>query len=743
MKSSRNDFSLRILCMLLCAVLWIPTALTGCADEAPEWDTPDTPGTSDIPEPEPEPETETESEPETEPENPNLKVFLGDLNWDGVDDRIEVDVTGAQPITVTDGVNGASRLYESRFQTNGKPGGVALVQNYYEQYDALIEWYAYEEVNPRDYRRRQLTIRYEVFALDKTTNEPSRLKSGGQTFETTNRSAYEAYRYAIADLLETMRQYLGKAHMLIDTSTGKARYGDPTAPVTPDYEYIYTDFTPTEPALDTALLLQRMEEAMGGERDMTVDLRMDLSMTGNGIEPTDMTLLQSTTRMEALGEEFPALLTTVQSGDTTVEMRFLPSTLYYNMGSQGKYMILLQWKQFRTLFSQQGELNQPMYDTTHFTSVTAEQNANEQWVITLAQPDTQMTQLLYASMMESMGEIDAKVSILTVSFVITLDASNRIARQEMVIAVNAEFSDGQNATITLTTAWDYTEYGGERVITVPADYDDYTPCTYDDFYESEYDAELLFIDDVNSDGVGEYLYLVNEPRHTPTQPVVDIQVYDPALGNFINSAEVMRTQFSASGFYIYYDENDVPYLLHYSMVHDNSGGPHISIVQASYTVYRIEPETNGVHTYMDVLTRQTLELYNMSYEAWSENYEQLSAFTDGLNALLSDSVMIADSSTGELWLGDGTITMEVDFSWLFVDYLYEPEEGFALDRGTLRVESDTLTVHATPELREDNVIGSLAKDDYVVRIAQSADWSLILYDGTLGYISAHRVSEQY
>ena len=52
-------------------------------------------------------------------------------------------------------------------------------------------------------------------------------------------------------------------------------------------------------------------------------------------------------------------------------------------------------------------------------------------------------------------------------------------------------------------------------------------------------------------------------------------------------------------------------------------------------------------------------------------------------------------------------------------------------------------MHATPELREDNVIGSLSKDDYVVRIAQSADWSLILYDGTQGYISAHRVSEQH
>jgi hypothetical protein len=368
-------------------------------------------------------------------------------------------------------------------------------------------------------------------------------------------------------------------------------------------------------------------------------------------------------------------------------------------------------------------------------------------VITLSHPDAQMTQLLYATMMESIGEIDAKISIDSVSFDITLDASNRLARQEMTISVHAEFSAEQSATITSTTIWDYTEYGGERVVKVPADYDDYMPCTYDDFYESEYVADLLFMDDVNGDGVGEYLYIVNEPYHDPSQPVVDILIYDPAHAYFINTAEVMRTHFSVGGFYVYYDENDVPYLLHYNALRDADNSGAFSRFEASYVVYRIEPEKNGIHTYMDMLTQNSVQVYDTNADNWEEQYAQICKFTDELNALLDQSIMIADSSTGELWLGDGASTMEVDFSWLFAEFLYELDPGYKHDRRVLLVDSYALTVRSSPEVSAEgetsNVIGYLGEGDTVVRIATDAAWSLILYDGGLGYVSNNYVRELY
>jgi hypothetical protein len=273
------------------------------------------------------------------------------------------------------------------------------------------------------------------------------------------------------------------------------------------------------------------------------------------------------------------------------------------------------------------------------------------------------------------------------------------------------------------------------------------PCTYDDFYESEYVADLLFMDDVNGDGVGEYLYIVNEPYHDPSQPVVDILIYDPAHAYFINTAEVMRTHFSVGGFYVYYDENDVPYLLHYSALRDADNSGAFSRFEASYVVYRIEPEKNGIHTYMDVLTRNSVQVYDTNADNWEEQYAQICEFTDALNALLDQGIMIADSSTGELWLGDGASTMEVDFFWLFAEFLYELDPGYKHDRRVLLVDSYALTVRSSPEVSAEgetsNVIGYLGEGDTVVRIATDAAWSLILYDGGLGYVSNNHVRELY
>ena len=150
---------------------------------------------------------------------------------------------------------------------------------------------------------------------------------------------------------------------------------------------------------------------------------------------------------------------------------------------------------------------------------------------------------------------------------------------------------------------------------------------------------------------------------------------------------------------------------------------------------------------MDVLTRNSVQVYDTSADTWEEHYAQICEFTDALNTLLYDSIMIADSSTGELWLGDGASTMEVDFSWLFADFLYELAPGYKLDRRTLQVDSFALTVRSSPEVTAEgepsNVIGYLAQGDTVIRIATDAAWSLILYDGGLGYVSNNYVTELY
>jgi hypothetical protein len=243
------------------------------------------------------------------------------------------------------------------------------------------------------------------------------------------------------------------------------------------------------------------------------------------------------------------------------------------------------------------------------------------------------------------------------------------------------------------------------------------------------------------------LYLsTGDPYHFAGQPIVNIGVYDPARGNFIYWDEIMRTHFGTEGFYLYYDENETPYMLIYSIQRTEQGffasDTNIpAFAEMSYTVMRIKPEENGIYTYHDPLIRKVAYLYDPEVCSWEENSATLNTFLSELNALMGRSVMIADTSLGELWVNtEGeTISYEIDPMWLFGDFEFTFDEGFTYDRTTLEVTSFALTVRSTPnkpaEGEPDNIIGYLAQGDYVVRIARSSDWSLILYDGQLGFVS--------
>jgi hypothetical protein len=291
-------------------------------------------------------------------------------------------------------------------------------------------------------------------------------------------------------------------------------------------------------------------------------------------------------------------------------MAIAGTTYYYDLGEQGKYMVILNGKQRMEMVEQYaGGVSSPAYNTADFSKSSIAKDENGRWVISLSEPNEEMKALLYTAITESMGEgEEILLSDITVAYDITLDSSNRIAEQHMLVGVTADFATGEQAEIEVRYAWQYGGYDDPQTLGVPADYEDYFPCTYDDFYESEYISEVLYADDLNSDGVAEILYLVNDPHHAPMQPVVNVGVYDPAIGNFIYWDEIMRTHFSAEGVYLYYDENKVPYLLLYGIERSQQGffasDTNIpAFAQMSYVIMRIKPEENGIYTYHDVHTR--------------------------------------------------------------------------------------------------------------------------------------------
>jgi hypothetical protein len=113
-------------------------------------------------------------------------------------------------------------------------------------------------------------------------------------------------------------------------------------------------------------------------------------------------------------------------------------------------------------------------------------------------------------------------------------------------------------------------------------------------------------------------------------------------------------------------------------------------------------------------------------------------------ALVDQGILVADSSLGELLIGDGTYTLELDFTWLFADYEDRIPDGFSYVPATLEIQADMLPVYSSPQSsaqeESSGTIGTLAQGDYVVRIASSDTQSMILYGGEIGYISNSHVT---
>ena len=711
MHQVRHSTAIRLLCGLLVCLLFMSTLL-GCRTPEPDVDppveeSPDSPSTnyedniiSFIPDPDLNPDSDTDTDSDVDagdrsyPEEGDLSkaVFWSDINWDGTLDRVVVDRLADLPITVYSGTS-TTVLYKSSFSISNRetPGGVALIKEYYEQYDAMLEWSVSEQVNPSNYRQRRLTIRYTVLQINRTTGEVEKLKNAQKSFDTSSEATYAYNEGKILDLLNELDQYFRDAYILVDTSSGFWMHGDPEAPTHPTYEYEFTPFVPVEPAPTAANLLMKMQEAMAGVNNLSVLSTTDMTIRADGTTLDTLSLQQSEMRFEGLYEEYPRLYAAFDLYGTSFAMTIAGTTLYYDLGAQGKYMILMLPRQQMDLMSQYtAGINSPAYDTSHFGSKTIAKDAQDRWVITLSKPDATMTEQLYAAITESVQEgVSVELSDLDVTYCITLDESSRIASQELT----ASFAADEEAEFELYYTWEY-GYDNTQTLGVPADYADYIPCTYEDFYPSQYSSMVMPLEDLNSDCIAEYLYLVDDPYHYEAQPTLNIGLYDPTRGTFIYWDEIMRTHFSAEGCYVYYDEQDTPYLLLYSIQRAEQGvfasDTNIpAFASLSYAVLRIKPEENGIFTYHDLLMRKVAYLYDPEIYSWEQNEPTLIAFLDELNALLANSIPLLDTSSGELLVNTQgeAFPVEIDPLWLFGDFVYTLDAGFVYDRTTLEVTS--------------------------------------------------------
>ena len=241
----------------------------------------------------------------------------------------------------------------------------------------------------------------------------------------------------------------------------------------------------------------------------------------------------------------------------------------------------------------------------------------------------------------------------------------------------------------------------------------------------------------------EFFYL---PEHQSIFAVMLQKMMRNERIDFVTVLESLK----AEGFFS--SEDGKAYLLLYSIQRAEQGffasDTNIpAFAELSYAVLRIKPEENGIFTYHDLLIRKVAYLYDSTVCPWEQNAKTLYDFLDELNALTSKSIMLVDTSLGELWINtDGeAITLEVNPMWLFGDFEFTLDEGFTYDRSTLEVTAAALTVRSAPnkpaEGEPDNAIGYLAQGDYIIRLATGNGWSMVLYDGQIAFVSSSYVRD--
>jgi hypothetical protein len=426
------------------------------------------------------------------------------------------------------------------------------------------------------------------------------------------------------------------------------------------------------------------------------------------------------------------------SDGQTMRISMTGSTYYYNIGEEGKLLVVLSPEQYAALVSEQVESQFTFSTEGDFKDISMTQIGENLYQIMMYSPTGEMKESFEKEM-----EIDVDEQKDVLSYALVLRGDGTVVKEAMVVSMSLdateEAGEQAGADMTVVLEREYADINTPDVIGVPEDVQEYVPMLFSDFFGAEYDdgSCAFLVGDLTGDGVQDMAYLEDSSDEMAYRTTVSF--YDVMSGDFFESVDVTRDLTQVGGVYLYLPEGDEEqegvYLLTYTLEHRPRKivGPFDPVVSdLQVQIYRMIRRADGTG-----YDRQLLREY--SDQVVYENYRltwyrgkggTLDTHLRQLNADLERAILLSDSSFGEIVETDGEdfFTVEVRPVWLY----NELETGTYPDGFTpCREYVLSLTEAPVYELpSEGEILDTLYADDTYIRIATSEDgWSILQYFG--------------